>query len=238
MTSKRTRQSFNRFSEKHLLQVAVEICNCSPGNILLIGGGAVLPEITGFKRLRPRSNDLDFIVNSAGKVSLDSSYDLDNSDSLLLFGDPSIKFIYIREVLIGLFIKHLRGYQLQEQDYKDALVINTNQGNIHTIRPELNLALKIRRGAVNNHVYAKDGLDLASIIAGMQKKGEKFDLERFSRYMQRGVCEDCQLGSNQKCFDQLQSGEHNLKAEYRLNFYETLNRCRKEARLYCKHPQL
>src|SRR3989338_4471857 len=73
---KEQRKPINRFSEEQLLHVASAITSASPGNILLLGGGAALSEIAGYQRLRGRSDDLDFVANDQGLEALARQHDM------------------------------------------------------------------------------------------------------------------------------------------------------------------
>jgi hypothetical protein len=219
---------FNRFSEAHLLKVASSVCLNSPGEIVLIGGGAVLPEITGFQRLRSRSDDLDFIAREAVILPENTSW------IKIPEGKGPGLYSYIEGVSIAVFFSQIRGYELPEAAFESALEISTSQGRLYAVRPELNMALKIRRGASRGHIFAKDGLDFAAINSGLELRGEPFDARAFSGYMAAGVCDACRLQSSLECLAELEKGKGNLRRSMVPAYEQTVYDCREQIEQLCK----
>jgi len=232
-----TGKKMNRFTEEEILSVASTVCSISPGNILLIGGGIILPQIIGYKRLRPRSDDLDFIANDKGISRALDQYDLQLEPASR---HPEMhgvsQYTYLDGILVAISHNRIRGYEIPPMVHEEAMVRQTSQGTIHTITFELNTALKIRRGVSKTdrpHVYAKDGCDFASMVVSGYLSGEEFDIEKWFGYMDSGVCDSCNLTGSTKCMDQLAVGERNLESRYRDLFRNTLNECRNRVSEYC-----
>ena len=222
-----TKKQFNT------LAVASRVCLLSPRNILLLGGGAVLPQITGFKQLRGRSDDLDFVVNNAGFQAVSSSYAL-RKESEIRDCSPSHSgvFTYLEDIFVGFFIEHIRGYPIPAIAYALSKPIHTNRGIVYSVPPELNIALKIRRGLQKGHIYGKDGCDFASLVVGSHLRGRDLDYQLLSRSMSEGVCDTCALTSPYQCIDELEKGKRNLAREYFPIVEEAANACRSS--LTCK----
>ena len=232
-----TGKKMNKFTEEEILSVASTVCSISPGNILLIGGGIILPQIIGYKRLRPRSDDLDFITNDEDISRALEQYDLQLEPASRHPGMHGVsQYTYLDGILVAIFHNQIRGYDIPSIIYEGAMVRQTSKGTIQTITPELNMALKIRRGASRidrPHIYAKDGHDFASMVVSGYLSGEKFDIEKWLEYMDSGVCNSCNLTGSTECMDQLAVGERNLESRYRELFRNTLNGCRDRVSMYC-----
>ena len=225
----------NRFSEEHLLRVASLICLASKGNILLIGGGAALPEIAGYKKLRPRSEDLDLIANGMGMRRLLQRYDFVPEHA---FGLPRVdggsQITYVNDVLVAVFQDNVRGYDLPREAFSDADIRRTSGGLVYAASPELNVALKTRRGLSRGHIYTKDALDFATMATGADLKGHKFDAEKWAQYMMGSVCDICELYGNVTCVENLSVGSKNLKRTYRPIFEKTCEDCRDAIYDFCR----
>lgn len=223
------RKQQNKFSEERLLKTASDVCALSVGDILVIGGGTVLQEIAGYKRLRNTSRDLDFITNENGLAELLNTYE---------FGvERGTIYTYADDVLIAFFHNHIRGYHIPDHIFENHIISKTSQGDVYMIQPELNIALKIRRGASkeeNPHVYGKDGLDFATIVTGMYLRGDGFDTSVWRGYMESGVCNSCNLNEYTECMDVLEKGKVNLKKRYREPFDNVVSECRDAAQHFCE----
>ena len=179
--------------EKKLLEVASYYSSISPGNIVAIGGTLTLPEISGYKRLRLRSGDVDFVVNDEGLEAL-----LKEEPAIETFSLPEPHGVvasgYEVErmgVLAAFFHNEIRGFKIPEEAFSEATLKEASAGPVYVVPNELNLALKIRRGLEKiGEVYGKDGLDAGSTIMGMERSGKQFDSESFVKYLVEYVCSD------------------------------------------------
>ena len=222
----------NQFSEAELLDLASYVCNLSPENIFLIGGGLILPEIVGYKRLRFRSCDLDFIATEDG---IDDALEKHEFESAAFYGFNEVDgyATYMRDVFIALSTLNLRGYEVPQSF--EVRKHETSQGVVYSIPHELNLAMKIRRGVSKGHIYGKDGLDFASTVTGLHLDDKTLDVQEMCGYMNAGVCESCQLTSNLKCTDLLKMhGTHNISKDYRQLVGDTADKITEEMEAYCK----
>lgn len=214
-------------SEDQLLRVARFVCAYSPGNILLIGGGCVLSETAGFRRLRGLSDDLDFIVNDEGldavKVPLNLGDTFKNGE-IASGGNVN----YVNDISVGFFHKEIKGWKIPESVFERPKAQSTSFGIVYMIPAELNLALKIRRGASreeNPHIYGKDALDAATTITGMRKRGESFNVSLFLQYLTQGVCADCKLLGYIECMNSFRRSENQLFGEDRERYSEFVSGC-------------
>ncbi|HVY01323.1 MAG TPA: hypothetical protein VHA12_00985 [Candidatus Nanoarchaeia archaeon] len=214
--------------EEDLLRVASFVCRHSPGNILLIGGGCVLSETAGFRRLRGLSDDLDFIVNDEGldavKIPLNLG-DAFKNGQLASGGNVN----YVNDILVGFFYREIKGWKIPEKVFAKPRVQNTSFGEVYMIPAELNLALKVRRGASREdkpHIYGKDSVDSASIITGMRRRGESFDVNLFLQYLTHGVCVDCKLSGYLECINHLKVGGNQLFGMDREKYKDFIDSCR------------
>jgi hypothetical protein len=215
-------------TEDELIRIAQFVCSYSPGNILLIGGGCVLSETAGYRRMRGLSDDLDFIANEEGleavKMPLNVGTNYKN-------GKPSDcrNVTYINDVLIGFFEKEIRGWKIPEEVFQRPRTVQTAAGEtIYMIPAELNIALKIRRGASRTdkpRIYGKDALDAASIFLGMEKNSESFDQKAFISYLLQGVCADCRLSEHKGCLMALRDSESQLFGSDRIRYGKFMTNC-------------
>lgn len=229
-----SRKKMNNFTEDELLDASSRICNSSPGNVLLIGGGTVLPGIIHFQRLRGRSDDLDFITNDEGFEALSSEYILNPAKNMGI-NDEECYYMYADRILVSFFYNHIRGLNIPEEAYQDCLVSHTTHGDIYTIRPELNIAFKLRRGMSKGHIYTKDGFDYASIISGLNADGMEFDSEALAEYLHAYGCESCIFSSKASCIHELEKGSSNLGKQYRDYFSNVSAKCVDAVSKYCRN---
>ncbi len=213
--------------ENELLKIAGFVCRYSPGNILLIGGGCVLSETAGYRRLRCTSDDLDFIVNDEGLSSVRNSLNIHKSE---INGEKhdGCSTTHINEVLIGLFHGHIRGWRIPDELFCNPKSVHTSGGEVYVIPAELNVALKIRRGASktdNPHVYGKDALDTASMYLGMINRMEKFDSDYLISNLLNGVCSDCNLSGHNACMHSLRRSESQVFDSDRLEYSRFMDEC-------------
>ncbi len=234
-SKKKTEKEFNRFSEKELLKVSSEVCNVSPQNIILIGGGTILSELIEYRRLRERSDDLDFIANDTGFGDASNFYDLRPASSMIPQATSECYATFVDGIFVGIFYNQIKGYDIPPGIYRKSLVKETSQGIVYVTPPEFNIALKIRRGASKGKIYGKDGLDFASICISMSRQNQEFDVDTFSNYMQSGVCESCRLPVGKGCIDYLETGVTNLPKNLRNIYLETTERCKTSIRNLCRH---
>ncbi|MFH1307935.1 MAG: hypothetical protein ABIH72_03715 [archaeon] len=231
--SSKTRDiSLNKFSASELLRLASSICNLSSGNILMIGGGMVLPEVIGYKRLRQRSDDLDFVVNNQGLQKLSKIYEIKPA-SLIIPNIGEGSYYSVKDgITIALFHDGVKGYDISKEVFAEGLEVKTSQGVVNTIPHELNIALKIRRGASKTHIYSKDALDFASTIVGLSLNGPGFDYENWARYMSQGVCTSCNL-TRGNCIESLEEGVKNLEKKYRATVSNAASHCKEYTKEIC-----
>ena len=161
-------------------------------NILAIGGTLAIPEISGYRRLRKESNDLDFIVNDAGLEALLKKENLRiEKDSL---PGSSAEWYVSEKNGIPCTFSHaeIRGYKIPEKAFEEFVYKETIVGPVFTISTELNAALKVRRSTYQNHpVHGKDALDVASTIIGLQMSGREFSHESFGNYLIDATQDHC-----------------------------------------------
>ncbi|PIN93450.1 hypothetical protein COU54_02925 [Candidatus Pacearchaeota archaeon CG10_big_fil_rev_8_21_14_0_10_31_24] len=221
-------------TESELLKIAHFVCKYSPGNILLIGGGNVLQETAGYRRMRNLSDDLDFIINDEGFSSVNEHLNLRRhyKNGSLADGDVA----YVNDILIGLFYKNIKGYEIPVSVFESPRINYTSAGVIYSIPEELNVALKIRRGSsrkMDPKIYGKDSLDFASIHAGMDLVGNKFNVKDLVNNMTKGVCQSCCLSSKLECFRQIKQSSKQLRGELKTNYLNTIDRCADRAYEHC-----
>src|SRR3989338_3442937 len=213
--------------EQDLLKIANFVCNYAPGQILLIGGGCVLHETAGYPRMRNTSDDLDFSASTEGIAAIEQPLCLNRTyrDGTMTAG---ARVAYVDDILLGFFHKEIRGWEIPSNIFKHPRVQRASAGDIYMIPAELNVALKIRRGASrleNPHIYGKDALDFASIHSGIYASGGVFDSEIFAAHMSHGVCRSCNLLSNRACIQCVKKAEAQLPASARKAYAQTLEKC-------------
>ena len=215
-------------SEEELLSIAGRMCQVSPRNILLLGGGMIFPSIIGFKKLRLRSKDLDFVVNDRGLADLNNSVDLSRD----FYENLGCFHFYEGDVLLAFFHSNVRGYDIPREVYVNPFV--GKDKDIFTVPPEMNIALKIRRGSMKHHVYGKDAQDFASTILGLRGNGG-FDYNLWKECMIHGVCSSCKLPKGEFCMDTLEMGVKNLRTRYVPDFLEAVKNCGDLASDFCEN---
>ncbi len=214
--------------EEKLLNLAEKVCGFSPKNILLIGGGMISPSIVGFKKFRPHSNDLDFVVNDKGFDALFNSVNLKVKESK----DWKCFYSYDDDVLLAFFHSDIRGYEIPGQVYENPFIAPGRE--IFSVPPEMNIALKVRRGATRNHIYGKDAQDFASTILGLSGNGG-FDYGLWKECMVHGVCSSCRLPRGEFCIDALEKGFKHVRKRYMADFLESVKHCRDLAEDFCEN---
>lgn len=211
----------NPSEERELLQIASYYCGLLPGSIVAIGGTLTLPEVSGYRRMRLRSNDVDFIVTDAGLECL-----LTEGDVVDLGFGNDVYGVVADDVIAAFFHKHIKGLRIPSGAFSEAVCHETSQGPIYTISGELNTALKLRRGiSAKGRIYGKDALDTASTFTGMGLRGEEFDYASFADYMTSGTCVTCTLDSPFGCIRGLESGANHLPGERKEDYVQFLERC-------------
>lgn len=223
----------NIFSAVKLVQTAVDFCNLSKGNILLMGGALSLPEISGFRSVRERSADLDFIVNSDGLGELESVCKLKRYDEVAKSG----AYMGNRDgVDLAFFLNDVKGFDVRDV-FERAVRKETALGVIFSIPYELNVALKVRRGSasVKKRMYGKDGLDFAVAVHSKKLSFDDFSAQVFASYL-KSVCIECELGYRFAClaeFDkQVQNG---IRLEERRLVFDKVAQCRSALENQCKY---
>jgi hypothetical protein len=225
----------NNFSEEHILGVASKLCAISPGNILLIGGALALPEVAGYKRLRNRSDDIDCVVSDAGLEQITEMLNLRRECELKPTQGEGCYFTYIRGMMVAFFQGDLRGYVLTPDIFDKSLRRSTTRGDVHIVRPELNIALKIRRGISKGKIYGKDGKDFATIVLGMEKKGEHFSAVMLKNYLSRGVCHECNLGASLSCLRTFEKYSEAVPKSERPTFARIAGECTQSLGDQCRY---
>ena len=206
------------------LQSARYFGSLSWKNVLGIGGMLAIPEISGYKRLRKKSEDLDFIVNDAGLDAILRNEPV-RIDSDSLPGSSAEWYVVEKNGISCAFLHNeIRGYKIPEKAFEEAVYKETIVGPVFTISPELNVALKVRRSTYQNEdVHGKDALDAASIIIGMQLSGREFNHEAFVDYLIDATQDHCSTDGLLERIDQLgKVAANNLPKKDRQLFLDPL----------------
>lgn len=225
-----------KVEEGHILRIAHFVCSLSPENILLIGGGNVLTETAGYRRMRDVSDDVDFIANKEGMNAARTVFDLKNK---YRNGAPSDGDVtYVNDIVVMFFHNTLKGWLIPESVFRNYRIHATSVGLLYSIPPELNIALKIRRGSSlqrEPHIYGKDALDFATIHAGMSLGNSTFDTEQFAKNMSCGVCQSCRLSSKLACLKQIGKSHNQLPELLQSAYISTIRQCHSELERHCKY---
>jgi len=224
-----------KLDENQLLKIAHFMCKLSPKNILLIGGGNVMTQTAGYKRMRDLSDDLDFITNDEGIAEVRRFFDLKKHYHNGTRSDGEVS--YVNGIVVMFFYEHIKGWKIPESAFESYVVNCTSAGQIYSVPPELNIALKIRRGSSKSpdpHIYGKDALDFATIHAGMTLGGKKFNAGDFARNMSCGVCQSCNLLSKTDCLRQLSVSSYQLQGKLREEYESTIRNCSSELERHCR----
>ena len=199
------------------LELIRHYCAFSWRNVLGIGGMLSIPEISGYKRLRKKSSDLDFVVNDEGLEALLSN-ERTTIDRDSLPGSSAEWYVAEKNGISVVFLHNeIRGYELPEKAFTESVYTETIAGPVFTISVELNSMLKVRRATYQNHdVHGKDALDVASTIVGMQLSGREFNHEAFADYLIDGTREHCSPGELVKRIEKLgRAAANNLPRKHR-----------------------
>ena len=212
--------------EKTLLEIASHYSNLSPHNILVIGGTLTLPEISGYKRMRSRSRDVDFIVNDLGLEAILSSEPTKREEDFNPLVNGGAYITEKNELYAAFFHNEIRGYVIPEEIFSSGIPRETSVGTIYTIPEELNLALKIRRGVHSKgKIYGKDVLDAASMIIGMEMSGREFDAEAFAGYTVNGTCRDASLNQLLGYVSRFMDAVNNIGKEHVETYVSKISEC-------------
>lgn len=195
----------NPFSDEHLIKVASEITQRSKRNIVLFGGGCIIPYLSGHTMLRTRSSGLEFFMNEDGAKAINNNYVF--SDKLKRHHKiRDIKGLvgsfYLDDVMVSLFKDNIFDYPITEEFFDSSIKKSTRYGVVTVIAPEINLALKIRRNIrrkSGGEFLGKDCRDYYTMLLG----NPEIDEENWSKYMQNGVCSSCHLTKEAGCIDEM-----------------------------------
>jgi len=180
------------FSEEEIVRAASSLCMQSEGHIVLIGGQTSLPSISGAKKYRKRSAEIDLVADDTGMYSFlveDVLYYVTDGDYLLFSrgGMPC-----------SVFSGDVRGFPVPFI-MDDTETTDTEYGRVVHASPEMTAAMKIRRGAMKGHQYAKDALDIFSLAMSRIKAGEELDTEIIADCVSFYACDKCTTGSYMGC---------------------------------------
>lgn len=223
----------NIFSGVKLVQTAVEMCNLSRKNILLMGGALSLPEVSGFRSVRERSADLDFIVNSDGLSSVESVHKLSRYDSSSQAG---AYMAILDGVELAFFHNDVKGYDVRGA-FERSVQRKTSLGDIFAVPYELNLALKVRRGSSSpkHKMYGKDGLDFAVAVHAKKLSFESFSAQLFASYL-KSVCAECQLGSRLACLAEFdKQAQNGIRIDERKVVFDKVAECSNALEAQCRY---
>lgn len=226
----------NIFSSVKLVQTAVDFCNLSKGNILLMGGALSLPEISGFRSVRERSSDLDFIVNSDGLSCVESVCKLRRYDE----SSKSGAYIGNRDgVDLAFFHNDVKGFDVRDV-FGRAVQRKTASGDVFTIPYELNIALKVRRGSSSpkQKMYGKDGLDFAVAVHSKKLSFGDFSAQVFASYL-KSVCGECNLGYRFACLAEFgRQAQNGVRLEERSLVYDKIAQCGNALEGQCRYKSV
>jgi hypothetical protein len=223
----------NIFSAVKLVKTAVDFCGLSKGNILLMGGALSLPEISGFRSVRERSSDLDFIVNSDGLSKIEPVCKLRRYD------EASKSGAYMGNhdgVDLAFFLNDVKGYDVSGV-FGRAVHKKTELGEVFTVPYELNAALKVRRGSfsLKKRMYGKDGLDFAVAVHSKKLSFVDFSAQVFASYL-KSVCESCELGYRFACLSEFEKQAQNgIRLEERRLVFDKVSECRNSLDRQCRY---
>jgi len=228
---RRKRSTKNIFSAVKLVKTAVDFCGLSKGNILLMGGALSLPEISGFRSVRERSSDLDFIVNSDGLSQIESVCNLKRYD------EASKSGAYMGNhdgVDLAFFLNDVKGFDVSGV-FSRAVHKRTEFWDVFTVPYELNAALKVRRGSLKKRMYGKDGLDFAVSVHSKKLSFEDFSARVFASYL-KSVCESCELGYRFACLYEFEKQVQNgLRLDERSLVFDKVSECRSALENQCRY---
>lgn len=225
----------NIFSGVKLVQTAVGLCNLSQKNILLMGGALSLPEISGFRSVRERSADLDFIVNSNGLASVEKVHKLRRYDESAELGAYMANFDGVE---LAFFHNDIKGYDVGRV-FENVVQRKTEFGDVFTVPYELNIALKVRRGSFSSKqkMYGKDGLDFAVAVHSKKLSFDDFSAQVFASYL-KSVCEECQLGYRFACLTEFdKQAQNGTSLVERAVVFEKTAQCRNALDGQCRYSK-
>ena len=177
--------------ERELLEVASYYSTLSERDILVIGGTLALPELSGYKRLRLRSRDVDFVVNDRGLETIlaDGPIKRQTDFPEIIQEDPPEgeegSYIAERNGLYATFYHNdVKGSRIPEKEFSEAILKKTSEGQVYVISNELNLTFKMLRGIQKKgYILGKDAQDAVSMIVGSHLSGPEFNAEKFRDYL-------------------------------------------------------
>lgn len=226
----------NIFSSVKLVQTAVEFCNISKGNVLLMGGALSLPEISGFRSVRERSSDLDFIVNSDGLASVESVCNLKRYDEFSKSG----AYMGNRDGIdLAFFHNEVKGFDVRDV-FERAVQRKTSAGEVFTVPYELNIALKVRRGSssAKKRMYGKDGLDFAVAVHSKKVSFGDFSAQVFASYL-KSICAECELGYRFACLAEFsKQAQNGVRLEERSLVFDKVSQCRNSLEGQCRYKSV
>ncbi len=181
----------NSFTEEQLVRTSSEICMYNDGHIVLIGGQITLPSISGGRKYRSRSSELDFVVDDDGLASIDGISFLEEADC----------FAFFREgIPCAAFYGDIRGLSTQFV-LEDTIRKETEYGTVNHVSPERAVIMKFRRGAMKGHFYGKDALDYYSFAVAASKCNLEIDNDAIAAGVREHVCPACKIDKKYGCIE-------------------------------------
>jgi hypothetical protein len=181
----------NSFTEEQLVRTSSEICMYNDGHIVLIGGQITLPSISGGKKYRSRSSELDFVVDDEGIESIEDMSFLKELDC----------FAFFREgIPCAAFYDNIKGLST-EFVLDDIVKKETEYGTINHVSPERAVVMKFRRGAMKGHFYGKDALDYYSLAVAAGKNSPEINNDAIAAGVREHACPSCKIGKKYGCID-------------------------------------
>jgi len=182
----------NQFSEEEILAAASDACSLDDGNIVLIGGQTTLKGITGYKKCRCRSSEIDLAADEPV---------LDAFNEKELFYIPEMQcLLYMENGLpCGIFCKDIKGLPIFFVT-EDAKTVETPQGKVVYARPEKTVAMKFRRGATNGSYRGKDAVDYLTLAAAGRNNGSELDNKYTAGLIEEIACPNCNITEYKGCF--------------------------------------
>jgi len=181
----------NHFSEADILEAACYACGLSDGHAVLIGGQTTMPAITGGKRYRPRSSELDMVVDGEGLDALLGQRPIRMRNGLLIYHKDALPCYFFHGDVKGVPASFL---------FEDVRTAETEAGRISYASPEKTTAMKFRRGAMKGGFYGKDALDFYALAVAGMKQDRELGLDEIGKYVQQLACPNCTIGENRGCF--------------------------------------
>lgn len=203
-------------THQEILSASQRLTEKMKGNLILIGGQTVHPQILGYKGLRSPSDDLDGITNVLGIEALAKI-----KHPLNFIPDYNCLFTDFQNFPVFLVTEKVHDWHITYDFLNSIIPIS----GVRACAPEYTIMMKTRRAQEKGRFFGKDILDIAALMLAPSFREElrHLDYEKIKELVtsNTNISLACLIENVQKAYTQLKPGEQKKLSELLKNFQTT-----------------